>query len=164
MYSKYLNEIFENLKKGYRYGRKIDYVKYPYFENNLYFFKSTVNGKELFGYEHFGQSAIAATRKNLKWLIETIFDQSAEQFILAHEKELFVAIVTPLDDDGKQLSDETGLYLLNDTKLVDSEYNLIAEYDGSLPLKDFINEIYFYSCECSYRINFSRHLDNEGII
>ena len=100
----YLDEIYDNLKSGYRYGKVRKDMRYPYFENNLYHFESR-NGKELFGWNHFGSSAEKATKKDLKWILETIFGQSAKEFIQAHDKEIFIGIVAPLNDDGIQNAD-----------------------------------------------------------
>lgn len=86
-----LNRIFENLKNGDVYGkyRYWDYYHnepftYPYFDEVLY---KTCYGN--IGCTHYGSCACKFTLKELKWIIEVIFQRTAEQF----EKEYMLESV-----------------------------------------------------------------------
>ena len=81
-----LNRIFENLMNGAVYGHdritwRCDYPEKnlagkPMFTTALY--KHAY--KPLFCWSHYGSSANDATKKDLLWIITTIFDITPEQF------------------------------------------------------------------------------------
>lgn len=73
-YSEALNRIYNNLKAGKGYYTYIEYVRYPYYHCNLFY-----NGK-YFCWNHAGSSANAATKRELLWIIETIFGTTPEIF------------------------------------------------------------------------------------
>ena len=79
-----LNEIFKNIKSGEVYGyiRFWDYyhnekLRFPYFENVLF---ETFPCRNI-GYCHFGSSATKETKENLAFVIHTIFNLSAIDFL-----------------------------------------------------------------------------------
>ena len=73
-----LQEIYKNLQKGKIYGRIFDNCKYPFFDVALHITES--RGSEYIAWQHYGSSANDNTIEALKWIIEVIFECSAEQF------------------------------------------------------------------------------------
>ena len=71
-----LDEIYNNLLKGRVYGYQVDNVRYPYFSVTL----SYDSIHNLFRWRHYGSSANKATKEELTWIIEKIFDMFPEQF------------------------------------------------------------------------------------
>ena len=78
-----LREIMDDLKHEYSFGYDSvwDYyhdkpLPYPYFNSVLY---RTANGN--IGWEHFGSSANKFTLHDLRWIIETIFDDTPSHFL-----------------------------------------------------------------------------------
>lgn len=71
-----LDEIYNNLLKGRVYGCQIDNVRYPYFSVVL----SYDSIHNLFHWHHYGSSANKATKEELAWIIEKIFDMTPERF------------------------------------------------------------------------------------
>lgn len=72
-----LKEIYYNLQLGKSYGKYDSYG----FDAKLYLFTSRVTGKNLIGWRNYGSSANKNTLKDLKWIINTIFDTTAKEFI-----------------------------------------------------------------------------------
>ncbi len=85
-----LNEIYQNLKAGEKYG----YICYwDYYENKPYrypHFRTVLvkdDFKPIFHYQQYGSSAIKANKVELTWLIEDIFQTSAIGFLKSHITE-----------------------------------------------------------------------------
>lgn len=57
-------------------------IRFPYFDSVLY---KTFYGN--IGYSHYGSSAIKATKADLEWLINTIFNTSATGFLKQYTTE-----------------------------------------------------------------------------
>ena len=70
-----LNVIYINLKKGKRYGYMVRNVRYPYFHTDLMY------DGQYWCWHNYGSSANRATKKELKWIIETIYKMSPVEFI-----------------------------------------------------------------------------------
>lgn len=77
-----LEYIFNSLQTGYVFGRQIDYVKYPYFNYNLY-----LTYGNFIGWEHYGSSAVKNNLEELEWLIDVIFKMTPEEFIKTYERK-----------------------------------------------------------------------------
>lgn len=82
-----LNIIYNSLMKGTKYGKFSywDYYNnkpllYPGFDMVIY--KDPVHN--LFHWSHYGSSANKATKKDLKWIITTIFKTTPEKFLLEY--------------------------------------------------------------------------------
>ena len=71
-----IDRIYENINKGYQYGKFIHNVKYPYFHTCL----SVSENGEFIRWTHFGSSANRNTKQALQWIIETIFTTTADEF------------------------------------------------------------------------------------
>ena len=73
-----LNQIYSNLQKGlYYYETK----KCPH---NEWYYDSIVlwvTQHNNIGWEHYGRAANKNTKKDLKWIIEEIFELTPEEFI-----------------------------------------------------------------------------------
>lgn len=95
-YSEALNRIYKNLKKGETYGSVAKYREdYPgglggkdYFHCQL----SYSSVYKLFRWTHYGSSANPATKRDLTWIIRTIFRTTPAEF----EKKY----ITKSDFDG----------------------------------------------------------------
>lgn len=80
-----LNRIFDNLQNGETYGH-IAYYRQDYPEKDLAgkeYFSFNLGKhyyKPLFCWTHYGSSANKATKKDLQWLINTIFGMTASEF------------------------------------------------------------------------------------
>ena len=84
-----LNEIYTNLQKGERYGYFVvwnyydnEMYRYPYFNVSLY-----KTGHGYFGYQNYGSSATKATKKDLEWILTTIFEETPKEFLITHITE-----------------------------------------------------------------------------
>lgn len=75
-----LHQIYNNLHNGIVYGEYITNVTYPYFSEQLYLhpFQNCIC------YSHYGSSAISDNITDLNWLLKTIFETTAENFIATH--------------------------------------------------------------------------------
>ena len=84
-----LQEIYDNLQVGKRYGTY--YAKYhAAFSTALW---TTRNGKYI-AYSHFGESAMKSTFGNLQWILTNIFRMSPEKFVKTfpmYDEETFAA-------------------------------------------------------------------------
>lgn len=84
-YSKAFNEIFDNLSNGKRYGYMVNpyspCVNEPYFSTTLCVDLSRTTYKPLLFWTHYGSSANAFTKSELKWLLDKIYKVSAEEFV-----------------------------------------------------------------------------------
>ena len=72
-----LNIIYKHLKLGRRFGKWIHNVEYPYFNVNL----SMSPDEKYWRWQNYGSSADKATKKELKWIIETIFKMKPMEFL-----------------------------------------------------------------------------------
>ena len=71
-----IDRIYENINRGYGYGRFVHNVRFPYFHTCL----SVSENGEFIRWEHFGSSANKNTKKELQWIIETIFETTPGEF------------------------------------------------------------------------------------
>lgn len=78
-YSSTLNEIFDNLNNGYIYATWTENVRFPMYWIRLEKVTGR-NGKPLIYWNAAGSSHNGFTRSELKWIIETIFRTTPEQF------------------------------------------------------------------------------------
>lgn len=74
-YSKELNEIYESINNGIKYGEDLENVRFPIFWEVL-----SANKYYIF-WRNYGSSANKNTKKNLLWIITNIFNTTPEQFI-----------------------------------------------------------------------------------
>lgn len=79
-----LDRIWGNINAGMRYGRDFLNVAYPFFEEVLYIGTGTGLKKYIF-WRHYGSSANRVTKADLRWVIETIFRMTPEEFERAYE-------------------------------------------------------------------------------
>ena len=78
---KAIDIIYNNLKDGKIYATYLDNVRFHGYWYNLTY----DHVKNLFLWRNFGSSANKATKKDLAWIIETIFKCSAEEFMQRYE-------------------------------------------------------------------------------
>lgn len=78
--NKIINEIYNNLQQDKVYGQVITNVRFPYFNKVLY--KTIYNN---IGWRCCGSSANKNTKEDLKWIIETIFQCTPEEFVQTYE-------------------------------------------------------------------------------
>lgn len=71
-----LDRIYNNLNAGYQYGEYLANVRYPMFTPCL---SVSENGAYI-RWRHYGESANENTKKDLNWIIETIFKTTTEEF------------------------------------------------------------------------------------
>lgn len=71
-----IDRIFENLQQGYHYGYFMTNARFPMFSTVMCL---SPDGKYI-RWQHFGSSANSATKNDLQWIIETIFNLSPETF------------------------------------------------------------------------------------
>ena len=83
-YSATLNEIFDNLNNGYIYATWAENVRFPMYWTRLEKVTGR-NGKPLIYWNAAGSSHDGFTRSELKWVIETIFRTTPEQFVKQHD-------------------------------------------------------------------------------
>lgn len=83
-----LRNIMDDLKAGFSFGKDKtwDYYNnrpfpYPYFDDRLYIFRSSYNGKKYIGWCHYGSSANAVTLRDLEWIITVIFKTTPSEFL-----------------------------------------------------------------------------------
>ena len=78
---KAIDIIYKNLMEGKYYGYVVKNVRFPYFHSvlNKHPFKS------FFCWSNYGSSANKANKKELAWIIETIFKMTPEEFINKYE-------------------------------------------------------------------------------
>ena len=95
--------IYDDLKNGYRYGRIIDRVRFPYFETVL----CPIQDKrgEYIKWRHYGESACDMTIQNLQWVLDKIFEKTPEEFLEEYEvvddiREYFIRQTLGLTYDG----------------------------------------------------------------
>lgn len=74
--NKELEEIYKNLKNGLIYADYLSNVRFPCFWYVLRYDRI----KNLFCWRNAGSSANKATKKELAWIIETIFQTTPEEF------------------------------------------------------------------------------------
>ena len=74
---KAIDKIYSNLKNGMIYASYMDNVRFP----GYWYVLSYDRIKNLFHYRNYGSSAIKATKKDLVWLLDTIFEMEPETFI-----------------------------------------------------------------------------------
>lgn len=72
-----LNIIYKHLKLGRRFGKWIPNVRYPYFNVNLVMSPD----EKYWRWQNYGSSANRANKKELKWVIETIFKMKPIEFL-----------------------------------------------------------------------------------
>ena len=83
---KKLKEIYNNLQAGITYGEDMDrehhsWITYPYFETVLWLMaNSPGSAEEVIGWRHYGSSANKNTEKDLKWILDTIFNMTPTEF------------------------------------------------------------------------------------
>lgn len=81
-----LKEIYMNLLEGKCYGKMVNNVKYPFFNVCLSYGRSTYQDNKWYLFWHnAGSSADIPNLKNLKWIIENIFNTKAEDFVKNYE-------------------------------------------------------------------------------
>ena len=87
-YDKYFDELYADLMNGAEYGYLGDVLNpaaFPgckkYFAEVLYMYQSSLDGKQYFQWRYFGSSANKATKKDLSWILENIFNMTAKQFV-----------------------------------------------------------------------------------
>jgi len=87
-YGKDLINLYEELMNGAEYGYLGDVLNsaaFPgckkYFAEVLYMYRSNLDGKQYFQWRYFGSSANKATKKDLSWILENIFNMTAKQFV-----------------------------------------------------------------------------------
>jgi hypothetical protein len=78
---KALNIIFNNLKAGKVYATFYSNVRFPCYYYNIIYNRV----KNIFYFSHYGESAVAATKEKLAWVIEVIFNCTPEEFIARYE-------------------------------------------------------------------------------
>lgn len=124
--NKKLEEIYNNLQAGISYGIDRDkehfsWITYPYFDAVLYLIANNGVGREVIGWRNYGSSANPNTLKDLKWILDTIFEQTPTEFLNTYIKS-------------------------TDSKLMESENITLTEAAGSLnfaqALLDLFNETY----------------------
>lgn len=71
------NMIYKHLKVGHKFGKWIHNVRYPYFNVNLVMSPD----KKYWQWHHFGSSSNRANKKELKWVIKTIFKMKPLEFL-----------------------------------------------------------------------------------
>lgn len=71
-----LERIYKNLNAGYQYGDYLVNVRYPMFTPCL---SVSENGVYI-RWRHYGSSANDNTKRDLQWIIETIFKTTPEEF------------------------------------------------------------------------------------
>ena len=83
---KKLKEIYNNLQSGITYGEDMDrehhsWINYPYFNAVLYLIaNSPTSAEEVIGWRHYGSSANKNTEKDLKWILDNIFNMTPTEF------------------------------------------------------------------------------------
>ena len=83
---KKLKEIYNNLQAGITYGEDMDrehhsWINYPYFNAVLYLIaNSPTSTEEVIGWRHYGSSANKNTEKDLKWILDNIFNMTPTEF------------------------------------------------------------------------------------
>lgn len=82
-YGKALREIYDNLNAGYFYG---DWRRYPSGERYFRMMLWTSDDDKYIYWENYGRSAHRNKISELKWIIENIFDTTAEQFLEDYPK------------------------------------------------------------------------------
>ena len=83
-YSNAINEIYSNLDNDMIYATWHEDYRFPMYWGVL---KKDLSrsGKPILAWNNYGSSAEDFTRQDLKWLIETIFKTTPEQFIKQYE-------------------------------------------------------------------------------
>lgn len=86
-----INHIMSAIKSGKVYGRKVENVRYPYFDWCLWYGQSTREGACDYGrhyifWSHYGSSAETPNKKKLNWLIRTIFEMKPSEFLEKYEE------------------------------------------------------------------------------
>lgn len=76
-----LDTIYNNLMQGKQYGYVLRNVRFPVFTTVLFHHWC----KPYFCWTHYGSSANKATREELAWIIETIFQMTPEEFAATYE-------------------------------------------------------------------------------
>lgn len=76
-----LRTIYQNLKNGQIYAHYMENVRFPMY----YAVLSYDRVKNLFHWRHFGSSANKATKKELAWIIETIFKTTPVNFMIDYD-------------------------------------------------------------------------------
>ncbi len=71
-----IDRIYENINRGYCYGRYIYNVRFPYFHTCL----SVSENGEFIRWTNYGSSANENTKQALQWIIETIFKTTPGEF------------------------------------------------------------------------------------
>lgn len=75
-----IDRIYQNINRGYRYGRFVYNVRFPYFHTCL----SVSENGEFIRWTHYGSSANENTKQALQWIIETIFKTTPGEFEKMH--------------------------------------------------------------------------------
>lgn len=83
-YSSVFNEIYNNLNDGKVYATWIENVRFPMYWTVLQKITGR-NGKELIEWRNAGSSCNGFTKKDLAWILETIFETTPEQFTARYE-------------------------------------------------------------------------------
>jgi hypothetical protein len=89
---KKLKEIYNNLQAGITYGEDMDkehhsWINYPYFNAVLYLTaNSPGSAEEVIGWRHYGSSANKNTEKDLKWILDKIFNMTPTEFLQKYIK------------------------------------------------------------------------------
>ena len=95
-----LNIIYKHLKAGHKFGKWIDNVRYPYFEVNLVM---SLDGK-YWRWQKYGSSANRANKKELKWVIETVFNMKPVVFLEEYQcRDKFNRLVWEYDLERERL-------------------------------------------------------------
>lgn len=77
------NTIYENINKGANYGT-IDKPLNPVLDYVTSVRISISPDKKYIRYSHYGSSATKNTKKDLEWILETIFKMNPSEFIKAY--------------------------------------------------------------------------------
>lgn len=78
-----LENLYNDLKSGERYGEELHNVRFPCW----WWVLSYDPVKRLFRWRHYGQSANRATMEDLKWIISEIFGTTALEFTKTYIKQ-----------------------------------------------------------------------------
>lgn len=85
-----LDNIYNKLQDGYEYGYMIENVRYPYFRTAIEVHDSNyyTADKKYIAWTHAGSSANLNTKKDLSWVIKTIFGLTPIEFLSRYEERL----------------------------------------------------------------------------
>lgn len=89
---KKLKEIYNNLQAGITYGEDMDkehhsWITYPYFDTVLWLMANSPHtAEEVIGWRHYGSSANKNTVKDLKWILDVIFEMTPTEFLQKYIK------------------------------------------------------------------------------